>query len=418
MSRAIYEWRQIPNGPKLAVATLKDSECAAFSIYVPAGSRDETDLPAGLAHFVEHMVFKGTATRTARDLSFEIENAGGQLNACTSEDHTVYEGRGEAEMMPILADVVSDMVWNATFPESEIALEREVIGEEIVMYKESPTDHINDLISGALWENHPLGNPISGSIESIAKIKQKTLVDFRDFHHFRDDVVIAASGPFSLDEMVALISPHLPKTFHAGRKPVPFDRFEASPSHAIDERETDQLQLAMAWHTPGKLSPSRHALRLLSLMLGETASSRLFLELREERGLCYQIGSDVSFFDETGAFEISAGLDPESREEAIACIHREIDDLAENGPRAGELDRAKRLQISQSKSAFESTGSHAAWAGEGLMDFGKIPEPNEWRSQVLAVTDAEIQEIAREIFLNQSPAIAEIGASLSATASH
>jgi len=417
MSRAIYEWRQIPGGPKLAVATLKDSECAAFSIYVPAGSRDETGLPAGLAHFVEHMVFKATTTRSARDLSFEIENAGGQLNACTSEDHTVYEGRGEAEMMPILIDVVSDMVWNATFPESEITLEREVIGEEIVMYKESPTDHINDLISGALWENHPLGNPISGSIESIAKIKRKTLVDFRDFHHFRDDVVIAASGPFSLDEISALISPHLPEKFHAGRKPVPFDRFQATPSHAIDERETDQLQLAMAWHTPGKLSPTRHALRLLSLMLGETASSRLFLELREERGLCYQIGSDVSFFDETGAFEISAGLDPESREEAIACIHREIEDLVANGPRSGELDRAKRLQISQSKSAFESTGSHAAWAGEGVMDLGKIPHPSEWRAQVLAVTDAEIQEIAREIFLNQTPAIAEIGASLSAATS-
>jgi predicted Zn-dependent peptidase len=409
MSKANYEWRQIPNGPRLAVATLADSECAALSIYIPAGSRDETNLPAGLAHFVEHMVFKGTARRSARDLSFEIENAGGQLNACTSEDQTVYEGRGEADLMPLLADVVSDMVWHATFPEAEIVLEREVIGEEITMYRESPADHIGDLISSALWGEHPLGNAISGSVESIAAVDRAVLLDFRNRHHFRNDVVIAASGPFTLDEVLAMITPHLPDGFHA---PLDFARFErdSAPPHEIrDARETDQLQLALAWHTPGRHAESRHALRLLSTMLGESASSRLFLELREERGLCYQIGSDVTFFDETGAFEISAGLDPESREEALGCIFREIDDLVAHGPREGELDRAKRLAIAQSKLAFETTSAHAAWAGEGVLDFGKIPSPAEWRANVLAVTDADVQSIARAIFENQKPAIAEIG---------
>jgi predicted Zn-dependent peptidase len=408
MSKAIYEWRQIPNGPRLAVATVTDSECAALSIYIPAGSRDESDYPTGLAHFVEHMVFKGTEKRSARDLSFEIENAGGQLNACTSEDQTVYEGRGEADLMPVLADVLSDMVWHATFPEAEIALEREVIGEEITMYKESPADHIGDLISGALWPAHPLGNPISGSLESISRIDRATLLDFRSRHHFRSDVVIAAAGPFSLDDILAMIVPHLPREFHPAGQCLPFDRTKTVSLTVTDERETDQLQLALAWHTPGRHAESRHALRMLSMMLGETASSRLFLELREERGLCYQISSDVTFFDETGAFEISAGLDPESRDEALACIQREIDDLVTNGPRAGELDRAKRLTIAQSKLAFESTGAHAAWAGEGLLDFGEIPSPAGWRAKVMAVTDADVHAIAREVFLDQKPAMAEI----------
>ncbi|GAA5127045.1 insulinase family protein [Luteolibacter yonseiensis] len=409
MSKAIYEWRQLPNGPRLAVATLPDSECAALSIYIPAGSRDESGLPAGVAHFVEHMVFKGTARRSARELSFEIENAGGQLNASTSEDQTVYEGRGEADLMPVLADVLCDMVWHATFPENEIALEREVIGEEITMYKESPADHIGDLISDALWSGHPLGNPISGTLESIAEIHRATLSDFRDRHHFRNDIVIAAAGPFTTDEILALVTPHLPERFHEATAPVPFDREKAAPRTVTDERETDQLQLALAWHAPGRHSESRHALRMLSMMLGESASSRLFLELREERGLCYQISSDVTFFDETGAFEISAGLDPESRDEALACIRREIDDLVSNGPRAGELDRAKRLTIAQSKLAFESTGSHAAWAGEGLLDFGHIPSPEDWRAKILAVTDADVQAAARAIFHGKEPSIAEIG---------
>ncbi len=409
MSKAIYEWRQIPGGPRLAVATVADSECAALSIYIPAGSRNESELPAGLAHFVEHMVFKGTARRSARDLSFEIENAGGQLNACTSEDQTVYEGRGEADLMPVLADVLADMVWHATFPEAEIALEREVIGEEIIMYQESPTDHIGDLISKALWGDHPLGNSISGSMESIAKIDRVALIDFRNRHYFREDVVIAAASPFSADEVMAMIFPHLPEAFHGAETAAPFDRHHAISGHVKDERETDQLQLSLAWHAPGRHSESRHALRMLSVMLGETASSRLFLELREERGLCYQISSDVTFFDETGAFEINAGLDPESREEALACIHREIDDLVENGPRTGELDRAKRLTICQSKLAFESTGAHAGWAGECLLDLGHIPTPEEWRAKILSLTDADVQAAARDIFLNQTPAMAEIG---------
>jgi predicted Zn-dependent peptidase len=410
MSKAIYEWRQIPNGPRLTVATVADSECAALSIYIPAGSRDESNQPAGLAHFVEHMVFKGTRRRTARELSFEIENAGGQLNACTSEDQTVYDARGEADMLPVLMDVLCDMVWHATFPENEIALEREVIGEEITMYKEAPADHIGDLISAALWPGHPLGNPISGTLESIAEINRETLLAFRDRHHFRDDMVIAVAGPFTMSAVENLLLPHLPKHgFHAGDEAAPFTKPDAAPLAVTDERETDQLQLALAWHTPGRHSDSRHALRLLSSMLAESASSRLFLELREERGLCYQIGSDVTFFHETGAFEISAGLDPESREEALACIHREIDDLVTNGPRPGELDRAKRLTIAQSKLSFESTGSHSAWAGEGLLDFGHIPSPADWRAVVMAVTDADVQSAAREIFLNRKPAMAEIG---------
>ncbi len=409
MNTASYQWQQIPDGPRLAVATLADSECASFSIYLPAGSRDEVGLPAGLAHFVEHMVFKGTRRRTARDLSFEIENAGGQINACTSEDQTVYEGQGEAELMPLLADVISDMVWNATFPLAEIELEREVIHEEITMYREAPADHIGDLISKALWGEHPLGNAISGSLESIAKIDLAALREFSKRYHFRSDIVIAAAGPFQIEEILNMILPHLPKYFRSGAGSMPFDRNAAAVAKLREERDTDQLQLALAWHTPGRHSQTRHALRMLGTMLGGAASSRLFQELREERGLCYQIGSDVTFFEETGAFEISAGLDPESKDAALECIFREIASLVADGPRTGELDRAKRLAIAQSKLAFESTAAHAAWAGEGLLEFGKIPSPAEWRASVMAVTDADVQVIAREVFANQTPAMAEIG---------
>ncbi|MFD0895808.1 insulinase family protein [Luteolibacter ambystomatis] len=408
MSGARYSWQSLPGGPRLALATLPQSECAAVSIYIPTGSRDESDVPAGLAHFVEHMVFKGTHRRSARELSLEIESAGGQINACTSEDNTVYEGRGEASLLPLLADVLADMVWHPVFPESEIDLERDVIGEEITMYRESPSDHIGDLLSQALWSPHPLGHPISGSLESIARIDRKTLAKFRDRHHFRSDIVIAVAGPFSSDEALAAILPHLPTAFKTPQPSLKFDRTTARSRQLVEHRDTEQLQLALAWHAPGRHDSSRHAMRLLSLMLGETASSRLFLGLREERGLCYQVASDVTLFDETGAFEIVAGLDPESRDEALECIQAEIADLIANGPRSGELDRAKRLAIGQSKMAFESTGAQASWAGECLLDFGRIPTPEDWRKDIAAVTDEDIHAVARSLFENIEPSMAEI----------
>jgi predicted Zn-dependent peptidase len=354
------------------------------------------------------MVFKGTARRSARELSLEIENAGCQVNACTSEDQTVYECRGEADSLGLMADVLADMVWHPVFPEEEMELERDVIGEEITMYRETPSDHIGDLISQALWGGHPLGHPIAGTAESIAGIHRAHLMEFRTRHHFRKDIVIAAAGPFTLDEVEKTIIRLLPENFHDSLTAPPFDAAAAKPGMLVESRDTEQLQLSLAWHCAGRHSEARHALRLLSLMLGETASSRLFLELREERGLCYQISSDVTLFDETGAFEINAGLDPDGRDEAIACIRREIADLMNHGPRSGELERAKRLAIAQSKLAFETTAAHATWAGEGVLDFGRIPDPLEWRQNVLAVTSNGIREAARNVFGSREPTIAEI----------
>jgi len=403
---ATYSTHNLPGGPRLAHAQLPESECAALSIYIPVGSRDETGgIPAGLAHFSEHMAFKGTATRSAKELTLAIESGGSQANACTSEDHTIYEAQGEAELMPVLIEVLADMTWHSTFPEYEIELERDVIGEEITMIRESPSDHINDLLAAALWPDHPLGQSISGSVDSIADINRQSLKQFAQDHHFRSDLVIATSGPMPAEHILKTLLPLLPNTFK--KPPLRLGYTPAAAREIIEKRPTDQLQLALAWHTPGRHAKERHALRLLSLILGESSSSRLFTELREERGLCYQVGSETTLFHETGALQIIAGLDPDSRQESLETIFKETTDLSKNGPRPGELERAKRLAIAQSKLAFESTASHAAWAGEGLLFFDHIPSPQEARENLLAVTDQEIQSIARQVF-SQKPATAEI----------
>lgn len=406
MNPATYESLVLPSGFRLAVSTLPQSECASFSIHVPAGSRDDAPGLAGTAHFVEHMVFKGTRRRDARAISLEIEDGGGSLNACTTEDQVVYEARGDADSLPLLAEITADIVWNATFPGKEIDLERDVIAEEIVMYRESPGDHIGDLISSALWLPHPLGEPVSGSEESIARIGKKELAAFRDLHHFREDVVISVAGPFEAARVAELLTAHLPASRRAHRSSA-IDGLPA-PGHLVEERDTDQLQLALAWRTPGRLDPRRHALRLLSTILGESAGSRLFQELREKRGLCYHVNCDATFFDETGSFEVHAGLSPKGREEALDCIAREIEDLAARGPQPEELARAKRLAASQTRMAMESTGAHGSWAGDCLLQYGRIITPAEALATWQAVTGEEIRNVAADLLKPELRAMAEI----------
>lgn len=407
MNPVTYHWQRLANGPRIALASMPASQCSAVSIYVPAGSRHERGHPAGLAHFVEHMVFKGTPRRTATQISLEIESAGGSLNACTTEDHTVYDGRGEADLLEKLCDVLGDMVWHADFPSDEIELERDVIGEEITMVRENPGDHIGDLISSALWLPHPLGNPISGTLESIGQIDRTTLTAFRDRHHFRNDVVIAIAGPFSMQQAIDAIAPHLPQRWLDAPPADPFIR-HGKPGTIEEIRDTAQLQLAMAWHVPGHHHIDRHALRLLGPILGESASSRLFQELREKRGLCYHVGSDLGMFYDTGTFEIIGGLDPESRNESLDCIRDELESLKRHGPTAEEFARSKRLLRAQGTLALESTPAQAAWAGEYLLDYDAILTPEEARAPWENVHPEDVQRVVREYFTDENLAQAEI----------
>jgi predicted Zn-dependent peptidase len=405
--QANYHTLRSSAGFRIGFARLPDSECAAVSIHIPAGSRDDPKGQAGLAHFVEHMVFKGTETRNARQISIETEDVGASLNACTSEDQTVYDARGDASTLPLLIDILCDMVWRPTFPEEEVPLERDVIAEEIVMYYESPSDHIGDLISKALWFPHPLGESVSGTLESIKHIDRAALRSFAKKHHFRNDVVISVAGPFEEAEVLALFETHLPASgpvFESLTYSPPSDRRPPQ----IEVRDTQQLQLALAYSTFGRQDPRRHALRLLSTILGEGASSRLFQELREDRGLCYQIGCDVTLFEDTGAIEIHAGLDPASRDEALACIRRQLEDLSKNGPNEEELARAKRLTASSTRVAMESTAAHSEWIGDCLLQHNKLIRPQEALQLIEQVGAEELRTLAAAIFSEANEALAEI----------
>jgi predicted Zn-dependent peptidase len=399
------------NGMRLATASLEHSECASMAIYLPVGSRHDPPKLAGLAHFMEHMAFKGTARRNARQLSLDLENTGAQANACTTEDHTVYDARGIASCLPSIAEILSDMMWNSSLPPREIALERDVIREEITMYEENPGDHIGDMISHALWSPDPLGQRITGTHKTLSAITRSDLFTFCQEHHFSHSVVIAAAGPFSAGEFAEMIQPHLPANAHP---PTTAASSYQAPNTArtplIEHRDTEQLQLALAWQTPGRHHPGRHALRLLSMVLGESSSSRLFQVLREQRGLCYSLGSDVALFSDVGSLEICAGLDPESRDEALAAIQKEIHQLVTQGPSQEELERAKRIALTTHKIALESTSAQMFWVAESVLFEGKIVTPEEELAKMDPITPEDVRAIAQEVFHRKNLAHAEIRA--------
>jgi predicted Zn-dependent peptidase len=354
------------------------------------------------------MAFKGTANRSALQLSLDLERSGSQANACTTEDHTVYDARGDASSLPLLGEILSDMVWHSSLPPREIALERDVIHEEITMYEETPGDHIGDLISQALWSPHPLGEPITGTHKTLDAISRNHLFSFCQKHHFRSDVIIAAAGPYSPAEFESILEDFLPdESIAAATTTHPFV-LSAPSAPLVLHRETEQLQLAIAYHTPGRRHQGRHALRLLSILLGESTSSRLFQKLREEKGLCYHVSSDLALLEDTGSLEISLGLDPDSRDEAIEIIFKEIRQLSREGPSLEELDRAKKIAITSNKIALESTSAQMAWAAESLMFEGDIISPADSRARLLPVTTNDIRELSEQIFTTSRQAMAEI----------
>lgn len=405
--RVRYQTARCRNGMRVALAHLPESECVAYSLHLPVGGRHDPAGRAGLAHFLEHLSFKGTATRDARDLSFEIENAGAGIDAFTCEDETAYEARGDAETLPKLVEILADMLWHSTYPPGEIELEGEVIAEEILMYRENPSDHIGDLLSAATWAPHPLGEPITGTEDTLARIDRPAILDFAATHHRRRDLVIAVAGPYDMAEVLELVDAVVPEATNPPPPPVPAPPPDG-PRERSEIRDTHQLQFALAHRGFGRRDPRRHALMLLSMILGEGSSSRLFQSLREERGLCYQVDCQTNLFEEAGTLEIHAGLDPEAAEEAREVIDAECRDLVANGPRADELARAKRLATSSNRAAMESTASHASWVARALLDHGRVVTPAEALAELDAVTPDQVRAVARQIFQPLNRATAEI----------
>lgn len=372
----------------------------AVGLWVGVGGRYEPGPISGAAHFIEHLLFKGTHKRSARQISEAVEGIGGYLNAFTTEEHTCFHARAHASRFGELLDVLADMFLNSRFAPADVSKERDVIKEEIAMYRDQPSQFVHELLHESLWPNHPLGRPLTGTAGTLDNLTRTELLAFMRANYGAANTLLAVAGPLRHAEVVRAFK-RFAARFWSGKKPA-FTPVNGAPQTApvvrLHTRQTEQTQLALGIRACSRHDDRRYALRVLNAILGESMSSRLFQILREDKGLAYSVYSSWAFMEDTGALSICAGLDHDDVAKALRIVARELRNLADAPVSAAELRRARDFVIGQMELNLESTESQMNWVGESVLSYGKIVLPAEVKDRIATVTAASVRHAAREYF--------------------
>ncbi len=394
-----YQLSTLPNGLKVVTVPMRERNSAGVAIWVKTGGRYETPGVLGVSHFLEHMLFKGTKTRTTRGIKEEIEGVGGMLNAFTGEESTCYFAKLPKNYFVTALEVLSDMVNHATLSAEELRKERTVILEELKMYRDLPAHHVHDLMGELLWPNQPLGRPLVGTEETVAKLKRSQIMSYKKRYYHPKNIVVSVSGQVDHDDVVERVKDYFSQSTRHGvsmfRKA---NSRQSKPRTMMIEKQTEQTHFVIGLHTFSRYHPDRYKLEVLNVILGANMSSRLFEEVREKRGLAYEIKSGLSFYQDTGALSVSAGVESKKTPTAIRVILAELSKMQKRPARDGELKRAKDYYVSQLTMALEDTLDHLLWVGEKALYLGEMPDLEEIKRGIEAVTAADIQKISREIF--------------------
>lgn len=381
-----------------------------MGIWAAAGSRHETEHEHGMAHFVEHMLFKGTPQRTAEEISRQVEGTGASIDGFTVEDHTAYQIKGPAEKFGQLFEILADLYSHPVFDADDIASERQVICEEIAMVRDQPAQLLDDLISEAVWgAQHPLGRSITGTEDSLESFTRQDIASFYSRAYRGPQTVISVAGKLDHDTVAEAVAQHF-AALPSGENMIPQPANTTLSQHlSLLGENQEQTHLALSFRNVDRHHPTRHAHRLLNTVLGENMSSRLFQTIREQRGLCYEVQSDLIHFADAGALQIYLALTPTNLSEALDVIHQILEDLRKNGIQKSELEEAKSYLIGQNQISLENTSSQMMWAGESLLYFDEWIDPDKVHEQLNQTTLEEVQEAANNTFDFQTLSSALIG---------
>lgn len=393
--RIDYRESVLSNGLRVVTVPAPGVDGVSMGLWVPAGGRYEIARNAGISHFIEHLIFKGTRRRSARAISHAVEGRGGTLDAYTQEEITFFAARVTARHAEAVMEIVGDMVQRPRFDESDIAREREVICEEISLYRDQPQHLVEDLLMEALWPGHPLGLPITGTEESLARVGAREIRRYKGRHYRAGGSLLGVGGAVEHDKVLRWARAAL-GSMPAGRPPrwLPAGRrWEQSPIEAA-EREIDQVHVALGFRGPGRHDPRKYALRMLSIMLGGYMSSRLFQTVRERHGLAYSISSGLQLFDDGGFFSVEAGIDAGRAARAMALIGRELARMRKSGPSKTELARAREYALGQMLLGLESPASRLAWVGEQSFIYRRVAQPDEIVRRIEAIGSEDVRRAA------------------------
>lgn len=383
------------NGFSVGITELPYLESVSIGIFIPVGSRHEDDFSDGIAHFTEHMIFKATSRYNTKELARKIEGIGCTSDAYTSEDQTALELFGPSNKVTDMLSICANMLWDSSFLPEDIESEASVIEEEIQGCIESPSEYIFELASQALWGNSPLGKPITGTVDSIKKINQQELLDFHKKFYTKSGIVISIAGNINASKTLKYIEQEFPQ-LHPG-KPTVLTGTSALPNNFTHYSEIEQCHLCLSFPTFHNKSPKKAALQLLSIILGETMSSRLFQSIREEFGLCYSIESDYTLFEDTGVFQIYSALDLSRYTEAEERITLELKNMVLHPVTENEFSNAKNFAIAQRKISLEGSIAHMDWIAASLCTSGKVVSPTESLETLTNVTREQVIQVAEEI---------------------
>ena len=406
-----YEKTTLDNGLRILTSTMPHTRAVSIGFFIGVGSRFEDEEENGISHFLEHMLFKGTEKRpTAREIAEAIEGVGGAINATTGRELTTYWVKVPQGHLALAIDVLVDMLQRSKLEEEEIEKERRVIIEEINMMLDLPGDWVHLLLNQLVWPGHPLGRDVTGTKESVTKIDRERMFRYLARHYHPADTVISVAGGIEHQEVVGELSSALETWPGKEREAyLPVEEAQREPRVCLGYRETEQAHLALSLQGIPRSHPDRFNLQLLNTVLGQGMSSRLFLEVREKRGLTYSISSYVNYLYDTGSIGVSAGVDPRRIEAALEAILGELDRLRREPVPAEELKKVQEFMKGRLLLQMEDSLAVVSWLGRQEILEDRVLTIDEVLAAVDAVTAEDIHRVASERFGEESLNLAVVG---------
>jgi predicted Zn-dependent peptidase len=400
------EISRLSNGLHVVTHHMPHLETVALGVWVKAGARDEEPRENGIAHFLEHMAFKGTSRRSAQRIAEEIESAGGEINASTGMETTTYYARVLKNDWPLALDILSDILTESLYDEGELERERHVILQEIAAANDAPDDLVFDLAQNAAFGAHPLGRPILGTQALIEGVSRSEMMAWRQRNYWAARMVVAAAGNIDHQALTHLADKLL------GRLPSGEQPARGAPDFMADSRLSqkplDQTHVVLSFPGPGYKHPDIYRLQVLSSLLGGGMSSRLFQEVREKRGLCYSVFSYASAYEDTGQFGVYAATSPGDTPELMDVTAAVMLSVS-RGVSEAEVARAKAQLKASLVMNLESASGRADQMARQFLAFGEVPRIEDLIAKIDAVTAEDIAILAERLFKGRSPALGAVG---------
>ena len=388
---------RMDNGIRVVTERMPEARSVTLGVWVAVGGRDEPDDLAGASHFLEHLLFKGTSTRTARQIADAIDAVGGEMNAFTSREHTAYYTRLPAHRVDRGLDILGDVLTDPAFRSHEVEAERQVILEEILMNLDMPEDHVHTLLAEAMFPGHPLGREVLGTRESVAAVTRDQIAEFFGHWYRPGNVVVVAAGNLSHEQIVDGLDRTLGRR-EGGVRPVR-EAPKVDPNARVHLGDpTEQVHVAVGWRCVDHHDDERYALMVANQVLGGGMSSRLFQEVREERGLAYSVYSWASTYDDSGSAGIYAGTAPARAGELLEVVDDEVAKLVASGVTENELGVAKGFIEGSLVLGLEDSASRMARLGRSLMARNEIVTVDDQLARIRAVTGDDVAAVAARVY--------------------